>query len=150
MTGLARRRRRPHVWKFVPIMRCFLVLLCFPTLLVAFRAPLGSRRLFRQVSMSTAPEATTASDTPKGPPPFCVNCVHFLPYDNKPGNIDLAKCAALPKPAEAAVAYRVSGVFPPLNHVYCSIAREREDLCGERGSKFKPINAAEEEGDTSP
>ena len=131
-------------------MRCFPMLLSFPTSLVAFRAQLGSRRLFRQVSMSTASvmEGTTSSN----PPPFCVNCVHFLPYDNKPGIYELAKCAALPKPVEAEdiVAYRVLGVFPPLNHEYCSVARKFDNFCGERGNLFKTIKAAEGEGDTPP
>jgi len=140
------------------------MLLSFPTLLAAFRAPLGSRRLFRQVSTrSLPPEAMTfsASDMSEdedeeesfeGPPPFCINCVHFLPYDNKPGIYELAKCAALPKPVEAEdiVAYRVLGVFPPLNHEYCSVARKFDNFCGERGNLFKTIKAAEGEGDTPP
>jgi hypothetical protein len=123
-------------------MRCFLILLFSPTLLAAFLAPLG--RLFRLVSMPTAPLRLATTDS-KGP--FCVDCVHFLP--SKPLDVSFGKCGALPRLDDAEAEYRVSGVPPILNHQYCDIARKYEKMCGERGSKFKPIKAAKGEGEAS-
>ena len=124
-------------------MRCFPILPLSPTLLAAFRAPLGRR--FRLVSMSTAPLRLETTES-KGP--LCVDCVHFLPSESL--DVKYGKCGALPEINDAEAEYRVSGVPPILNHQFCTIARNNENKCGERGSKFKPIKAAEEEGDTSP
>ena len=159
-------------WTFAPIMRCFPMLLSFPTLLAAFRAPLGSRRLFRQVSTrSLPPEAMTfsASDVSEdedeeesfeGPPPLCINCLNFMP--DPAGNVKNAKCAEFRTrklsdiEADAKAEYLVSGVVSPpeaVEYHHCSFVRSSDRWCGYNGKYFEPRDgvedgATEEEGET--
>ena len=66
---------------------------------------------------------------------FCINCVHCMPkiagtfFSYK--LYEFAKCRANPKMPEFLVA------ADPEKLNYCSIARNDDRMCGEKGSKFQ-------------
>ena len=64
--------------------------------------------------------------------PSCVNCVHFLKYNNndEPQNIDLGKCSQFGKKDI------ISGI---ITYDYASICRDDKDQCGKNGAEYIPL-----------
>lgn len=65
-------------------------------------------------------------------PKLCINCKYFI-TDNGTGLY--GKCALFTK-KQAKIDFLVNGISIDQYH-YCSIARERNDMCGEEGKLYK-------------
>jgi hypothetical protein len=64
---------------------------------------------------------------------FCVNCKYFIP--NKHGN-DLGKCSMF---TYTNTKNLITGENNKNEYHYCSIARNRDYLCGVNATKYKKI-----------
>lgn len=64
-------------------------------------------------------------------PKFCVNCKFFI--NNCINNI-YGKCSLFPM--ETNIDYFVTGDDKLIDFNYCSVARNRDDMCGKEGKKY--------------
>ena len=76
-------------------------------------------------------------------PKHCINCKFFtntLMTYNKYG-----KCTLFPKIEQNNVEFLVTGTTNNKNidYNYCSIARKYDDMCGNEGTKYKPLSKKE-------
>jgi len=65
-------------------------------------------------------------------PKLCINCKYFI-TDNKTGKF--GKCSLFPQ-KEGKINVLVNGINEE-EYRYASIARERNDMCGEEGNMYK-------------
>jgi len=69
-------------------------------------------------------------------PKLCINCKYFI-NDNNTGKF--GKCSFFQK-KEGKINYLVNGINETEFYYYCSISRERNDMCGEEGKYFIPLD----------
>ena len=71
-------------------------------------------------------------------PKICIDCKYFLPN----GNRIYGKCSFFPIIKENKIDYLVTGepTEDELEYMYCSTARDFDDMCGEEGKMYKKSN----------